>query len=300
MTAVSVPPPTAGRNKVAVFLEAIKFEHTIFALPFAYLGMILAARGLPSFAQFAWITVAMASARTFAMTLNRLIDRQIDSRNPRTAGRALQRGHLSVRDMSLAAVVSGIALAIAASQLNDLCLILMPGAVVLLTVYSFTKRFTWLCHFVLGCSIALAPIGAWVGVTGAVTTEPLLLGLAVVFWLAGFDIIYACQDIDVDRQQGLFSIPSRFGLARGLQIARACHVITILCFGAVGVVSGSGVTYWVGVVGAAGLLIYEHSIVSPDDLSKMNIAFFNINGFLAVALFLMTSGDLLVGWFFGR
>ncbi|NBT94731.1 MAG: 4-hydroxybenzoate octaprenyltransferase, partial [Chloroflexi bacterium] len=238
MTAVSVPPPTASRNKVAVFLDAIKFEHTIFALPFAYLGMILAARGLPSFVQFAWITVAMASARTFAMTLNRLIDR-----------------------------VSGIALAVAASQLNDLCLILMPGAVVLLTLYSFTKRFTWLCHFVLGCSIALAPIGAWVGVTGAVTTEPLLLGLAVVFWLAGFDIIYACQDIDVDRQQGLFSVPSRFGLARGLQIARACHVVTIIFFGAVGVVCGLGVTYWVGVMGAAGLLIYEHSIVSPDDLS---------------------------------
>jgi 4-hydroxybenzoate polyprenyltransferase len=202
--------------------------------------------------------------------------------------------------MSIAAVVSGIALAVAASQLNDLCLILMPGAVVLLTLYSFTKRFTWLCHFVLGCSIALAPIGAWVGVTGAVTTEPLLLGLAVVFWLAGFDIIYACQDIDVDRQQGLFSIPSRFGLARGLQIARACHVVTIIFFGAVGVVCGLGVTYWVGVMGAAGLLIYEHSIVSPDDLSKMNIAFFNVNGFLAVSLFLMTSGDLLVGWFFGR
>ena len=223
MTA-TVPTP---RNKVATFLDAIRFEHTIFALPFAYVGMILAANGAPTVWQFTWITVAMASARTFAMASNRLIDRHIDARNPRTAGRALPQGLLSVRDMRLAALVSAVTLTVAAWSLNDTCLILMPGAVIILTFYSYTKRFTWACHFALGCAIGLAPVGAWVGVRGDVELTPLVLFLALVFWLAGFDIIYATQDIDIDRREGLYSVPARFGVARGLQIARASHAVTV-------------------------------------------------------------------------
>lgn len=289
----TVPSP---RNKVATFLDAIRFEHTIFALPFAYVGMILAANGAPTVWQFTWITVAMASARTFAMASNRLIDRHIDARNPRTAGRALPQGLLSVRDMRLAALVSAVTLTVAAWSLNDTCLILMPGAVIILTFYSYTKRFTWACHYVLGCAIGLAPVGAWVGVRGDVELTPLVLFLALVFWLAGFDIIYATQDIDIDRREGLYSVPARFGIANGLQIARASHAVTVACLAALGIVAGLGIPYFVGVVGAAGLLIYEHSLVSANDLSKVNVAFLNVNGYLAVSMLLMTIADYLARW----
>jgi 4-hydroxybenzoate polyprenyltransferase len=289
-------PPAPPRNKVVTFLDAIRFEHTIFALPFAYIGMILAADGAPSLWQFFWITIAMASARTFAMSANRLIDRQIDARNPRTAGRALPKGLLSVREMAFAAVASAITLTVAAWSLNDTCLTLMPGAVVVLTFYSYTKRFTWACHFVLGLAIGLAPVGAWVGVRGTVDLIPLVLFLAVVFWLAGFDIIYATQDIEVDRREGLHSVPARFGVATGLQIARASHAMTVAFLVALGLVAGLGLPYYIGVAGAAGLLIYEHSLVSPEDLSKVNVAFLNVNGYLAVSMLLMTIADYLAGW----
>ena len=289
-------PPTPPRNKVVTFLDAIRFEHTIFALPFAYIGMILAADGPPSLWQFFWITIAMASARTFAMSANRLIDRQIDARNPRTAGRALPKGLLSVREMMFAAVASAITLTVAAWSLNETCLTLMPGAVVVLTLYSYTKRFTWACHFVLGLAIGLAPVGAWVGVRGTVDFIPLTLFLAVVFWLAGFDIIYATQDIEVDRREGLYSVPARFGIATGLQIARASHAVTVAFLVALGLVARLGLPYYVGVAGAAGLLIYEHSLVSPEDLSKVNVAFLNVNGYLAVSMLLMTIVDYLAGW----
>jgi 4-hydroxybenzoate polyprenyltransferase len=289
-------PTDTRRSKLVTFLDAIRFEHTIFALPFAYIGMILAADGAPTLSQFAWITVAMASARTFAMTANRLIDRQIDARNPRTANRALPKGLLSVREMVMAAIASAITLTVAAWSLNDTCLALMPGAIIILTAYSYTKRFTWACHFFLGIAIGLAPVGAWVGVRGTVDTVPLVLFLAVVFWLAGFDIIYATQDIEVDRREGLYSVPARFGISNALQIARVSHIITVACLVALGVVAGLGLPYYVGVVGAAGLLIYEHAIVSPYDLSKVNVAFLNVNGYLAVSMLLMTIADYLAGW----
>lgn len=289
-------PTDTRRSKLVTFLDAIRFEHTIFALPFAYIGMILAADGAPTLSQFAWITVAMASARTFAMTANRLIDRQIDARNLRTANRALPKGLLSVREMVMAAIASAITLTVAAWSLNDTCLALMPGAIIILTAYSYTKRFTWACHFFLGIAIGLAPVGAWVGVRGTVDTVPLVLFLAVVFWLAGFDIIYATQDIEVDRREGLYSVPARFGISNALQIARVSHIITVACLVALGVVAGLGLPYYVGVVGAAGLLIYEHAIVSPYDLSKVNVAFLNVNGYLAVSMLLMTIADYLAGW----
>ncbi|MGH2351797.1 MAG: UbiA-like polyprenyltransferase [Chloroflexota bacterium] len=296
-TATAVPArPTGAVGKFRTFLEAIKFEHTIFALPFAYLGMLLAARGLPTFGQFFWITVAMASARTLAMALNRLIDREIDAHNPRTANRALPRRFLSAAEMGAFAAVSGGILALAAWQLNPLCLQLLPGAVVILVGYSYTKRFTWLSHAVLGIADALAPIGAWAAVTATVPPESLLLGFAVAAWIAGFDLLYACQDVEFDRASGLHSVPARFGIPAGLGWAKVLHVLTVVALAAVGVVLGLGVVYGLGVVIAAGLLVYEHSLLKPDDLSKLDMAFFNVNGYIAVILFLATAGDLALSW----
>jgi 4-hydroxybenzoate polyprenyltransferase len=289
-----------GMGKLRVFLEAIKFEHTIFALPFAYVGMLLAAGGAPTLAQAVWITVAMAGARTLAMALNRLIDREIDARNPRTANRALPRRLLSAGEMGAYALVAGLVLALAAWQLNPLCLALMPGAVVALTGYSYTKRFTWLCHLALGFSIGLAPIGAWTAVTATVEPLSLVLGFAVMTWIAGFDVLYACQDVDFDRANGLHSIPARFGIARALLWSRALHALTLAALVALGMATGLGPVYWLGMTVAAGLIVYEHSLVKPHDLSRLDLAFFNVNGYIAVALFASTAGDLALRWWLGR
>ncbi|HEU5317786.1 MAG TPA: UbiA-like polyprenyltransferase [Chloroflexota bacterium] len=279
-------------TKLATFLEAIKFEHTIFALPFAYVGMLLAAGGAPSAWQVLWITVAMAAARTFAMALNRLIDREIDARNPRTAGRALPQGLLSAHEMGLYAVVAGAVLALAAWQLNPLCLALMPGAVVLLMAYSYTKRFTWLCHGVLGAAIGLAPVGAWTAITSTVDPRSLILWAAVGTWIAGFDLLYACQDIAVDRAEGLHSVPARFGIGAALAWSGALHVATVASLVWIGAVMGLGLVYWLGVVIAAALLLYEHSLLRPNDLSRLNLAFFNVNGYIALVLFAAVVGDI--------
>jgi 4-hydroxybenzoate polyprenyltransferase len=301
MSAATVQvPPRGPLGKVRTFLEAIKFEHTVFALPFAYLGMLLAAGGAPTLAQFIWITVAMGAARTLAMALNRLIDREIDARNPRTAGRALPRRLMSAPEMALFAAAAGVVLVVAAWQLNPLCLQLLPGAVVVLVGYSYTKRFTWLSHAVLGLADALAPIGGWIAVTGALAPEALLLGFAVGVWIAGFDVLYACQDVDFDRANGLHSIPARFGVPAALNVAKVAHVLTVLALVLLGVAAGLGVVYWIGVMVAAGLLIYEHSLLRPDDLSRLDMAFFNVNGYIAVVLLLATAGDLALTWLLGR
>jgi 4-hydroxybenzoate polyprenyltransferase len=292
--------PALLAAKARLYLEAIKFEHTIFALPFAYLGMLLAARGAPTLHQFIWITVAMASARTLAMALNRLIDREIDARNPRTAGRALPRRLLSAAEMGGLALVSAVVLTVAAWRLNPLCLQLLPGAVVILVGYSYTKRFTWLSHAVLGIADALAPIGAWVAVTASISPGALLLGLAVATWIAGFDLLYACQDVEFDRAEGLYSVPAQFGVPAALYSARVLHALTVAALGAVGLVMGLGAVYWLGVAAAAALLLYEHSLVRPDDLSRLDVAFFNVNGYIAVILFLATAGDLALTWLLGR
>ena len=281
-------------SKLRVFLEAIKFEHTIFALPFAYLGMLLAAQGWPTWHQFIWITVAMGAARTMAMALNRVIDRELDAANPRTAARAVPRGLLQARDMWLASGISLAILTIAAWQLNPLCLVLLPGAVVVLGVYSYTKRFTWLSHAVLGVADGLAPIGAWVGVTGELSWPPLVLGLAVAVWIAGFDLLYACQDLAFDQSVGLHSFPARFGVRATLWTSVVLHGATVALLALVGVVLGLGLPYWLGVLGAAGLLIYEHSLLRPNDLSRLDLAFFNVNGYIAVLLFVATGADLAV------
>lgn len=280
----------------------IRFEHTIFALPFAYLGMMLAANwppaanGLryPTLHQLVWITVAMASARTLAFAFNRYADRFYDARNPRTANRPIPTGRLSPRATLGYGVLALVVLVIAAWQINTLALKLLPGAIALLAFYSYTKRFTWLSHWVLGASDGLAPAGAWVAVRASVDLPAWLLWLAVTLWIAGFDLIYACQDTEFDRQEGLYSVPARFGNRVALQLARVNHLLTVLLLVAVGVVMGLGWVYWLGLAIVTGLLIYEHALVSPDDLSRVNLAFFNVNGYVAITIFAATLIDLLV------
>lgn len=281
-------------GKVRVFLEMIKFEHTIFALPFAYLGAFLAAGGLPDWGDLGWITLAMVGARTAAMSLNRVIDRGLDARNPRTAGRALPRGLLSVGEVMLYAVLSFLLLFWAAANLNPLCVKLLPVAVAVLVLYSYTKRWTWACHFVLGAADGLAPLGAWVAVTGRLDPAGWLLWAAVALWVGGFDVVYACQDYDFDRAHGVHSIPARFGLARGLAIARAMHALAVVALVAVGLVLRLGAWYAAGVLAAAGLLTYEHRLVTPDDLSRLGVAFLNVNGYLSLLMFAFTLLDLFL------
>ncbi len=278
------------------FLELIKFEHTIFALPFAYLGMLLAAEGWPSWSQFIWITIAMAAARTLAMGSNRITDRWIDSRNPRTAQRPLITGAISSQTAWTGTIIAAIILAIAAWQLSPLTFLLLPGAYLFLIGYSFTKRFTWISHFILGITDGLAPIGAWAAIRNSLfTTQDLpawiLLGV-VTFWIAGFDMIYACQDVDFDRQEGLQSIPARFGIQPALQYSSICHVITILLLITLGVVYGLVWPYWIGILVVSGLLVWEHKLVKPNDLSKLDVAFFNINGYISIILFIAILGSL--------
>ncbi|MHB8125819.1 MAG: UbiA-like polyprenyltransferase [Desulfitobacteriaceae bacterium] len=286
-------------NKLKIFLEMIKFEHTVFALPFAYLGAFLAARyrqveGYPTISQLFWITLAMIGARTAAMSLNRLIDRYIDARNPRTATRALPAGLLKTVEVYGYVLLSFFLLGFAAYQLNLLALELMPIAVFVLLLYSYTKRFTWACHFVLGIALGLAPMGAWIGITGHWAIQPILLGLGVMAWTAGFDVVYACQDVEFDRREGLYSIPAKFGLMRGLEISSFLHVLAPLFFIAVGVLLNLNWLYYIGVSVAIILLYRQHRIVSDRDLSKVGVAFFNLNGYLSIILFVFALLDLFL------
>ncbi|HZS33339.1 MAG TPA: UbiA-like polyprenyltransferase [Methylomirabilota bacterium] len=264
------------------FLDAIKVEHTVFALPFAYLGMVLAARGWPGWHAAAWITLAMIGARTAAMAANRLIDRHLDARNPRTAGRHLPRGLLAPRDLALAVAGATALFLVAAWRLGPLCLALAPLALVFLIGYSYTKRFTWLSHWVLGATDGAAAAGAWIAVRGRMDPPAWLLWLAVTVWIAGFDLLYACQDVEFDRREGLHSVPARFGIRAALRAARACHAVTALALAGIGWTLGLGLGYWLGWLAVDGLLVYEHSLVSADDLSRLDVAFFNVNGYISV------------------
>ncbi|MGB9662529.1 MAG: UbiA-like polyprenyltransferase [Moorellaceae bacterium] len=275
-------------RKLHIFLEMIKFEHTIFALPFAYLGAFLAAGGVPTAHQLFWITLAMLGARTAAMSLNRLIDRHLDALNPRTANRALPRGLISALEVWVYTILSFLLLFFSAHQLNDLCVRLLPVAVFILVIYSYTKRWTWGCHLVLGLADGLAPMGAWVAVRASLDLPALVLGLGMGLWVAGFDIIYACQDYDFDRQYGIHSIPARFGKERALFIARVFHAVSVGFLLALGVLLRLGVLYFVGVAVAGLILIHEHRLVSPQDLSRINIAFLQMNGYLSVLMFVFT------------
>lgn len=273
-------------RQVKILLDNIKFEHTIFALPFAYLGMTLAANGLPTLAQFIWITLAMAAARTLAMSLNRLIDRELDARNPRTMNRPLPRGQISPRAVAAIVVGAFIVFEIAAWQLNWLCLVLSPLALIFLVGYHYTKRFTWLCHWVLGFTDGIAAAGGWVAVRAALDPLAFLLWFVVIVWMAGFDLIYACQDVKVDRREGLHSFPARFGIVAALTMARGMHALTVLALATVGIVANLGMIFWLGVFIVAALLAYENAIVKPNDLSRVNLAFFNVNGYISVIVFL--------------
>jgi 4-hydroxybenzoate polyprenyltransferase len=268
------------------FLDAIKFEHTVFALPFAYVAMVLAADGWPGWPTLLWVTLAMAGARTLAMAVNRLADRFIDAANPRTARRHLPAGLLTPTQVAGAAVAAGALLLLSAYMLNPLCLVLAPLAVVFLVGYSYTKRFTWLSHWILGFTDGIAAAGGWIAVRGAFAPPVYVLWFALTVWIAGFDLIYACQDVEFDRRTGLHSVPARFGIPAALATARICHVLTIAAFALLGWMMGLGWLYWLGIAVVAGLLVYEHSLVSPDDLSRLDVAFFNVNGYIAVILFL--------------
>jgi 4-hydroxybenzoate polyprenyltransferase len=276
------------------FLDAIKFEHTVFALPFAYVAMVLAAGGWPGGRVVLWVTLAMAAARTLAMSVNRLADRLIDAANPRTAGRHLPAGLLRPWHMLLAAVVSGVLLALSARMLNPLCFKLAPWAALFLIGYSYTKRFTWTSHWILGFTDGIAAAGGWIAVRGAFEPPAFVLWFALTVWIAGFDLIYACQDVDFDRRTRLHSFPARFGIGAALLCARICHLLTVSAFVVLGLMTGLGWFYWVGVVAVSGLFVYEHSLVSPDDLSRLDMAFFNINGYIAVILFAAVLGGRML------
>lgn len=285
-------------NKLKIILEMIKFEHTIFALPFAYMGAILGSillnQAWPSLSEMFWITMSMVGARSAAMALNRVIDRVIDAKNPRTANRAIPAGLLSAKEVYVFIIGSFLLLFISAYQLNMLAVKLMPIAVFVLVLYSYTKRFTWACHLVLGVAIGLAPLGGWVATTGKIDVIGLLLFITVALWTAGFDVIYACQDVDFDKRNGLFSIPSRFGLRTALKMARWFHVVTVIGFVLLYFAAGLKAWFVTGVIIAAAILIYEHRLVSPQDLSKLNTAFFTMNGILSVVVFVFTLLDLVI------
>lgn len=279
-------------TKVATFMEMIKFEHTIFALPFAYMGALLVGKSMPPGQDLVWITLAMVGARTAAMALNRIIDRHIDAKNPRTANRALPRGQLSVWEVWIYTALSFILLLFSASQLSTLAFRLFPVAVLVLVLYSYTKRFTWTCHLFLGLALGLAPLGAWIAIAGSFDPAPLLLCAGVLFWVAGFDIIYACDDYHFDRSEGIYSIPARFGVKKALTISSAFHGLAPLLFLAVGVLLDLGIFYLLGLAVSVGLLMYQHSLVKPDDLSRAGVAFFNLNGALSVLMFVFTVLDI--------
>ena len=275
-------------------LDAIKFEHTVFALPFAYIAMVLAARGWPGARIVVWVTLAMVGGRTLAMSVNRLADRFIDARNPRTAGRHLPAGVLTAGQVATLAAASAVLLLVSAWMLNPLCLALAPLAAVFLIGYSYTKRFTWWSHWILGFTDGIAAAGGWIAVRERFDPPVLVLWFALTVWIGGFDLIYACQDVDFDRQTGLHSFPARFGIARALQAARVSHALTIAAFAALGWMVGLGVVYWVGVLVVAGLFVYEHSLVSPTDLSRLDVAFFNVNGYVALIFLAAVLGGRLL------
>ena len=274
-------------------LEMIKIEHTLFALPFAFLGAVLAANGFPSVYQIFWIIVAMVGARSAAMAFNRIADRDFDGRNPRTATRALPAGLLSVSFVLIFTLISAAFFFLAAAMLNRLTLLLAPIALASVLLYSFTKRWTSLSHLVLGWCLAIAPTGAWVAVRGEIGSPvPLLLSVVVLLWTAGFDVLYACQDYEFDRREGLNSIPARVGIARALWIARLLHMAAFVALVWLYLVTKLGPIALVGVVATAGLLLYQHRLVRADDLGRLNAAFFTTNAFVSVIL-LVTFGTAI-------
>lgn len=280
-------------HRLAIFLEMIKFEHTVFALPFALMGAVLAARGIPPMDKLGWIVAAAVCARTAAMSFNRWADAQIDAANPRTCQRAIPAGLLSRRFALAATCLCGVGFVACAYALNRLAFFLSPLALLVLLGYSYTKRFTSFSHFVLGLALAMAPAGAWIGVKGTLEVPAILLGAAVLAWTAGFDLIYACQDADFDRQYGLFSIPARLGTRTALRLSEYLHALTVGALVCVGWTAHLGIWYYVGVGVVTLLLIIEHALVHPEDLSRLEVAFFTVNSWVGVAMFFFTAVDVL-------
>jgi 4-hydroxybenzoate polyprenyltransferase len=294
MTAVAVPEQP---GRIRSFLRLVAIEHSVFALPFAYLSAAVALDRLGTgvhWADLLLVTVAMVAGRTFAMAANRILDRKIDALNPRTQHRELVTGAVRLRTAWIGAAVSLVVLAVAAGLLNWLCLVLFPLAVVPLVVYPYAKRFTDFPHYVLALAQAVAPVGAWLAMTGtfAGSGPAWLLGVAVGLWIGGFDIIYACQDVEVDRRIGVHSTPARFGVRTALHISTATHVVTFALFVWFGALAGLGWLWWIGLALTAAAFAYQHTVVTPTDLTRVNRAFFTANGFVGIALFLFALLDL--------
>jgi 4-hydroxybenzoate polyprenyltransferase len=283
-------------RQTRIILEMIKFEHTVFMMPFALMAATLAGRGhWPLFwHKLIWVLVAMVGARSAAMAFNRIVDRHYDALNPRTAKRALPAGQLTVPQVVLFTILASALLVWAAAELNPLALALSPVALIIALGYSYTKRFTAFSHFFLGLALAVAPVGAWIAIRGQIDAPALWLGGAVVCWLFGFDIIYALQDTEFDQAHGLHSMPARLGNARALIVSRVAHTVMIGLLAMVGVSAHLGVIYFVAVGLVALLIAYEQSLVKPNDLSKLNVAFFTLNGYISVGLFLLTVLDVIV------
>lgn len=297
MSRPALAPISAPVRQAGVLLEMIKFQHTVFALPFALMGMVLAADvsgRWPSWRTAAWVVACCVFARTAAMAFNRWSDADFDARNPRTVTRAIPAGLLSRRYVLAVALVSAALFVVCAGMLNRLALLLSPAALAVLLGYSYCKRFTSGSHFVLGLALGIAPIGAWVAVRGELHPVALLLGLAVLLWTAGFDIIYACQDVEVDRREGLHSIPARLGVPAALLLSRVLHAATLSALLGVGILAGMHWPWFAGTAAVGVLLLTQHLLVNPRDLSRISIAFFTVNSWVGVVMFLFTMLDLLL------
>ncbi|MFE6870046.1 menaquinone biosynthesis prenyltransferase MqnP [Kitasatospora sp. NPDC057692] len=294
-TAAALPEVPPG--KVKAFLRLVMIEHSVFALPFAYIAALTAmflADGRVHWGELFIVTVCMVGLRTFAMAANRIIDREIDARNPRTARRELVTGAVSLKTAYVGSAVALVVFLGAAALLNPLCLALAPVAVVPMVVYPYGKRFTDFPQAILGLAQAMGPVGAWLAVTGTWSWDAVVLGAAVGIWIGGFDLIYACQDVASDRAGGVRSVPARFGVPAAIRGARACHVVTTLLLGWYAVLTDAGVAFWIGLLVVAGAFVYEHTIVKPNDLSRLNRAFFQTNGFVGISLFFFALVDLVV------
>ncbi|MGI5402160.1 menaquinone biosynthesis prenyltransferase MqnP [Streptomyces sp. CA-135486] len=295
MTSAAAAVPGPGRTKA--FLRLVMIEHSVFALPFAYIAALTAMFRLDQnihWGRLLLVTLAMVGLRTFAMACNRIIDREIDARNPRTAGRELVTGAVSVRSAWTGALIAVVVFLGAAAALNPLCLALAPIAVIPMVVYPYGKRFTNFPHAILGLAQAMGPVGAWIAITGQWSWDAVVLGLAVGVWIGGFDLIFACQDVQADRAHGVMSVPARFGIPAALYGARASHVVTTVLLVWYALATDAGGFFWTGLVIVSVAFLYEHSIVTPHDLSRLNRAFFTVNGAIGIALFLCALLDLLV------
>ena len=281
-------------KRIPRFLDAVRFQESIFALPFAYSGMVLAANGLPTWQQFLWITVAMVSARTLGMSANRIIDRSIDAQNPRTVMRHLPAGLLRLSDMIALTLVSAVVFFVAASLLNNLALALAPVAAGYLIFYPYTKRFTWAASFFLGWALAIAPSAAWIGVQGSLDWAPVLLSTSVALWATGFDILYHAQDRQFYAERGLYSVSRRFGIPAAFRISQTLDILAVFCLFGVGVLLDLSVAYYVGCAVAAGVIAYKYRMVSPNDLSRMGVAFMRTNAFVSLSVLTGTLIDVLL------